>query len=143
MNYKDVGQNIFIYRKHNNLTQRALGKLIGKSEATIRKYEKGEVEIPNSVLELLSNALDVNISQLLSWDVETSINEVVYGYPEYKMNWIKECTGYKPLIDPTTEIITMIGNKGQKITLSEEKLEMTLKDIESFISFKFYELEKM
>ena len=36
-------------RKAHGLTQMALGKLIGKSEETVRRYERGKLSVPEEV----------------------------------------------------------------------------------------------
>lgn len=64
MNYKIVGKNIKTFRQEKKLTQGELAKLIGKSESSIRKYEKGLVEIPNTVIEAIADKLDVEIFDL-------------------------------------------------------------------------------
>jgi len=64
-NYKNIGALIKIYRKEKKFTQQQLADLIGKTESSIRKYEKGLIEIPNSVLMQLADALDVPIARLL------------------------------------------------------------------------------
>lgn len=55
-------------RKEKNLTQSELGKLIGKTESSIRKYEKGTINIPMKVVDQIAAALDVNPSYLLGWE---------------------------------------------------------------------------
>lgn len=70
MNNKRIGEEIQGYRREKKLTQRALGKAVGRSEATIRKYEKGDIEIPLSVLEDLAEVLEVHPTQLLGWEGE-------------------------------------------------------------------------
>ena len=59
INYESIGTVIKIYREKKGITQVELSKLIGRSESSIQKYEKGVVEIPNSVLSKISKALDV------------------------------------------------------------------------------------
>lgn len=74
MDYKKVGQNIRKYRK-GRFTQEELAEMIGKSESSIRKYEKGLVEIPNSVLELIASKLDVDFDDLIDEFDEVNIVE--------------------------------------------------------------------
>lgn len=68
MNYETVGNNIKKYRKHKKLTQAQLAAIIEKSEISVRKYEKGDVQIPNNVLDKIAKALDINLSNLLPID---------------------------------------------------------------------------
>lgn len=64
LNINDIGSRIKSIRKENGLTQEELGNLIGKKTITIRKYENGSIEIPNSVLHQIANVLNVNITEL-------------------------------------------------------------------------------
>lgn len=59
-----IGKNIRKYRKNNKLTQSELAKKIGRTESSIRKYEKGIVKIPMSLLEKIAEAFDVKLSNL-------------------------------------------------------------------------------
>ncbi len=70
MDYKTIGENIKTYRKAKKLTQEDLANLINKSESSIRKYEKGLVEIPNTVIEYIAAALEVDTVDLIYNDIE-------------------------------------------------------------------------
>lgn len=59
-----IGENIRKYRKNNKLTQSELAKKIGRTESSIRKYEKGIVKIPMYLLEKIAEALGVELSNL-------------------------------------------------------------------------------
>ena len=60
----NFSENIKFYRKSKNITLSQLGDMIGKTKATVSKYEKGEI-IPDIVTILeICNALDISISQL-------------------------------------------------------------------------------
>lgn len=65
---KIVGLNIKRIRKQKKLTQPQLAELIGKHESSIRKYEKGLTDIPNEVIMLIADKLEVAPSELLSVD---------------------------------------------------------------------------
>lgn len=62
--FQAIGQNIKQYRK-GKMTQQELADKIGKTESSIRKYEKGIVTIPLNVLEQIASALDVSVSDLM------------------------------------------------------------------------------
>lgn len=64
MNYSNFQKLLTEYRKSRGLTLEKLGEQIGKSKATISKYESGEI-IPDilTVLEIC-NALHISLSQL-------------------------------------------------------------------------------
>ena len=59
VNYKIIAENIKFFRK-GKMTQAELGRKIGRSESSIRKYESGLVEIPNSIIELIAEALGID-----------------------------------------------------------------------------------
>lgn len=60
-----TGELIKRYRIQNKLTQQELAHKIGKTESSIRKYEKGLVEVPYSVLTLIGKYLNVDPIQLI------------------------------------------------------------------------------
>ncbi|KJJ65435.1 helix-turn-helix transcriptional regulator [Clostridium sp. FS41] len=64
-----IGSKIKKLRKEKQLTQVQLAEKIGKTESSVRKYEKGLTEIPISVLEDIANALDTTIYYLGSMDL--------------------------------------------------------------------------
>lgn len=61
----NTGSLIKKFRKRKKYTQKQLANLIGKTESSIRKYEKGLIEIPNSVLNQIAEALNVTILDLM------------------------------------------------------------------------------
>lgn len=65
MNNVLIGLNIRQSRKEKKLTQKQLAEKIGRVESSIRKYEKGEVEVPSSVLEQIANVLDTTLGNLM------------------------------------------------------------------------------
>ena len=60
-----VGENITKIRKEKKLTQKALGKLCGMSEAQIGQYENGLRNPKMETLEKIANALDISYFELL------------------------------------------------------------------------------
>lgn len=68
MDIEKLGQNIKYYRKQKGLTQKELASLISKTESSVRKYEKGIIDIPNKVVSEISLALNVTSEQLLGLD---------------------------------------------------------------------------
>lgn len=67
MNERDleIGKKIKQYRKEGKMTQQELAAKIGKTESSIRKYEKGLVSIPLDVIEEIASALDINAFHLM------------------------------------------------------------------------------
>lgn len=64
--YKKIGLAIKENRKKLKLTQKELGEKIGKTESSIRKYEKGLIQIPNDVLEKISVVFNISVFNLIS-----------------------------------------------------------------------------
>ena len=69
MNYKErVGLNIRYYRKQNNYTMKEIAEKVGITEATMQKYEMGQIRrVDVEMLENLANAIGVSIGQLTGW----------------------------------------------------------------------------
>lgn len=65
MNNVLVGLNIKKARKAKKMTQKELATKIGRVESSIRKYEKGDVEIPTSILEQIAKILDTSLLSLI------------------------------------------------------------------------------
>ena len=62
---KFIGFKIKELRQKQNMTQKDLAKIIGKTESSVQKYERGVAEVPLSVLCDIANALHVSILVLL------------------------------------------------------------------------------
>lgn len=62
---KFIGFKIKEIRQNQNMTQKELAKIIGKTESSVQKYERGVVEVPLSVLCDIANALHVSFLVLL------------------------------------------------------------------------------
>lgn len=77
MNKSTVGMNIKKYRKLKKLKQKELAEMIGYTESSISKYEQGLIQIPNTVIDLISKALDVSPLEILGadeWELEFNVN---------------------------------------------------------------------
>lgn len=97
IDYKKLGFFIKEKRKELNLTQKELGEKIGKTESSIRKYEKGLINIPNDVLEKLANFLGVSFFRLISPEYEKKIkNDINESYNDI-YNKVVENKDEKPL----------------------------------------------
>lgn len=60
----NFNRTLNMYRKSRNISLEELGNKIGKTKATISKYERGEI-IPDIITVLeICNALNINLSQL-------------------------------------------------------------------------------
>ncbi len=74
INYMKIGLLIRENRKRLKMTQKELSEKIGKAEITVRKYEKGLVQIPNDVLEKLSEYINISVFNLIS------TNKIKFNY---------------------------------------------------------------
>ena len=64
-----VGNNIKKYRKDINMTLKELADKIGLTEATVQKYEAGNIKnIDVEMLKKIADALEVNPEQLTEWE---------------------------------------------------------------------------
>lgn len=63
------GKNILEARKNAGLTMEELGKMVGVSRATIKRYETGEIaNIPDEKIEKIAKATKVSEAFLMGWD---------------------------------------------------------------------------
>lgn len=60
----DIAKTIAKYRKAKNLTQEALGELVGVSNQAVSKWENGSSSPDISVIPALANALGISLDQL-------------------------------------------------------------------------------
>lgn len=69
MNYRErVGQNINYYRKLNDLTLKQIATSVGITEATMQKYEAGQIKrIDIDMVEKIASAIGVSAAQLTGW----------------------------------------------------------------------------
>ncbi len=67
-----VGNRIRLYRKMKHLTIEVFASMIGKSKATISKYENGDISIDIETLFEIAKALGVSINQLVDYELPIS-----------------------------------------------------------------------
>lgn len=60
-----IGQEIKKHRKKAGMTQKELASKIGKTESTIRKYEKAQIEIPINVIDSIASVLKMTPFELI------------------------------------------------------------------------------
>lgn len=68
----EVGASLASARRKAGLSQTAAGRTIGTRQATISRYEKGQLNVSLSQLISLAKAYNVTLSQLLQ---RTTTNE--------------------------------------------------------------------
>ncbi|MDO4531811.1 MAG: helix-turn-helix transcriptional regulator [Bacillota bacterium] len=84
-----VGQRIRLYRKMKGMTIETFAALIGKSKATVSKYENGDISIDIETLFGIAKALEVSVSRLIDYAEETDAvaegSSVLSGKTRYYM----------------------------------------------------------
>ena len=73
-----VGRRIRLYRKMKGLTIETFAGMIGKSKATVSKYENGEISIDVETLFGIAEALEVSVNQLVDYAAETEEDQGKY-----------------------------------------------------------------
>lgn len=107
-----VGNNIKKYRKEMNFTLKQLGDIVGLSEATIQKYEAGNIKkIDVEMLKKISDALKVLPENLTEWDKD--------DYKKYREN--KKSIQEGKIIDLYSQLT--FGHKKAVRSLMENLLE--------------------
>ena len=77
MNYEKIGEFIALKRKEKNLTQKDLAKKIGVTDKAVSRWETGLGCPDVSILEILSDELDVSILELLKGrEIENEVIKV-------------------------------------------------------------------
>jgi len=70
-----VGNNIKKYRKEKDLTLKELAEKVGLTEATVQKYEAGNIQTLDIIkMRNFADALDVKLERLIPWE-ENSGND--------------------------------------------------------------------
>ena len=78
-----IGERISDQRKRLKISQTELADLLGKSLRTVQKYESGEIDMPISVLEQISQILKTPINYLIGYDsshIKLETLAYVYAY---------------------------------------------------------------
>ena len=73
-----VGRRIRLYRKMKGMTIETFAGIIGKSKATVSKYENGEISIDVETLFGIAEALEVSVNQLVDYAVEAEEDKGKY-----------------------------------------------------------------
>nr|WP_293993663.1 helix-turn-helix transcriptional regulator [uncultured Fusobacterium sp.] len=118
----EIGKNIRKFRKLRKLTIEELGNIINKSKATISKYEKGEIALDIETLYKISEALNVNIEQLLCYFPKRDIVSTNIKKPAF-FEGISQFYSYlfdgrsNKIIRCVFDILTEIENSKYKIIM--------------------------
>lgn len=88
MDQKNIGSFIAQKRREKNLTQEQLAELLGVSNKTVSKWERGKCMPDYAIVELLCRELDISVSELLAGRDSDSIeaqSEDKYQLLQYKL----------------------------------------------------------
>ncbi|MBQ7085827.1 MAG: helix-turn-helix domain-containing protein [Anaerotignum sp.] len=70
-----VGQKIRLFRKMKGMTIEVFAGMIGKSKATVSKYENGDISIDVETLFAIAQALEVPVNQLIDYTDEKAADK--------------------------------------------------------------------
>ena len=134
MRFGNVGERIKQKRREKNLTQAELAEKIGKTESSIRKYEKNLVSIPSAVMEDIANALNTTVHYLDG--MEYAQNK----FQSYKsMTYLINEQGFE--IDYSVDgSIAYITYKDKRYTVNTSDVNSCEADIKKYIKFRLLEL---
>lgn len=72
-----VGNNIRNYRKLADMTMKELAEKVGVTEATIQKYEAGNIKtVGVNMIQKLATALDVPPEKITGWGADAKFSKV-------------------------------------------------------------------
>ena len=126
-----IGDNIKDARTKKNLTQEALGKLVGCSGVAIMRYEKGERKVSLELVESIAKALDVSPFELMGaeyWDRKSLGYDVKEISEPIKVNSI-EMESYS----------IELSKEGVSSKFTEEEFSQMQDEINNLIAFKVWE----
>lgn len=87
----NTGDRIKQRRIELGLTVDELAEKIGKSRATIYRYENGDIEnMPTPILEPLAKALETTPADLMGWSEEKHYTNLASQYYDAVMHWSAE-----------------------------------------------------
>lgn len=73
----DIGKRIKERRKEMGMSADQLASKLGKSRATLYRYENGDIEnLPLDILEPVAKALHTTPAQLMGWEEEQKKNDI-------------------------------------------------------------------
>ena len=109
MNYDNIGKFIATSRKKKGLTQKELANLLHITDRAVSKWERGKGCPDISLLEELSNILDVSIIELLKGKKINNKNNIEKEEILYSINYVNTSIRNKINNVINIIIITLIG----------------------------------
>lgn len=142
MKFGDVGARIKEKRKEKKLTQAQLAYAIGKTESSIRKYEKNLVEIPDSVMHQIALALDTTESYLCGIDKMKFEFKCIDAFETLlKMNgYDVHYDGPPDTDDLDTDYNVILEKDGKYYYIKPNDYKIFEQEIHSYVKFKIQEL---
>jgi transcriptional regulator with XRE-family HTH domain len=134
---ENIGNAIKKARKEKKLTQKQLGDIIGKAESTIRKYENGSIEIPNSVLTEIGRVLGVFFFKFV-FDQEDNFNDKQRD-STYFLDQKLAQIGFRVTGDEAEGYMWLEG-PGGTYEITEDELTELDNSTTSYLKFKVNEL---
>lgn len=156
----DIGNRIKGARLLNKLTQQELAYKIGKTESSIRKYEKGIVDIPLGVIEELASALKMSSGDLIYGSEKTKELDMEIDYFEkivrpknvkdditqvlVSMGYAVNQPNIRLAMARGDAIPTQVTIDGDDIALdiSIAVYDTLIEEIKDYIQYKLYKLQK-
>ncbi|MFR6533297.1 MAG: helix-turn-helix domain-containing protein [Staphylococcus simulans] len=153
-------------REKQGMTLAELGRKIGKTEATVQRYESGNIKnLKNDTIESIAKALNVNPAFLMGWvdgdnkkeDVSVSLyQDIIENLDDLKENnaplvndfieeIIKEQNNKSTLIPETTRIQTRLSYSRQHNVLdfAKHQLELQNNTKDNIVDFNDYKDNKV
>jgi len=85
VNDMEISETIRKRRHELNLTLLDIAKKVGVSEATVQRYESGQIKnLRQDKIVKLAASLDLTPAQLLGWEIEEPANNVPTEIPEIR-----------------------------------------------------------
>lgn len=143
MGTEHIGRNIKANRKAQGMTQIELACKINKAESTVRKYENGSIEIPYSVLEKISQVLEVSVLMLGAIDFNDYSQKVEKQHLDITLRDLIRISGFDCDYDSSQkDKHYTIRYKKQDYKISVKDYHDFQKEILSYTEYKLLQLIK-
>ncbi len=144
MNDAEIGKKIKQYRK-GKMTQQELANLIGRTESSIRKYEKGLVTIPLDVLGKIASILDVTVFQLMGNEYfDESYPDMGKQSKEYEgfLDYLQSLGYAANQINAGDTYSLELTKEGITTTLEQAEFEQLQSETKNSIAFKLWQKQQ-
>lgn len=140
----NIGERIKKRRKELEMTADELADMIGKSRATVYRYENGDIEdMPITVIEPLAEALQTTPDYLMGWDDDPNdYDSDCFGEVDARLfdGDVKKQLAFQEAVDKDamSEYLDPISNQPKTIAAHFDGSEYTedeLEEIKQFAEF--------